>query len=112
MSADLSLINKFVTFAARHFSGRNVCAAAGGFPGFAAVAGALDDLAEPAAGLRGKNAIRISRRAFEMVNLPSGKVRTGDLPIFALAVRGEDECAFFRADQQPYFAHNRIGVWF
>ena len=55
-------------------------------PGFAAVVGALNDLAEPSAGLRGVDAIGISGRAFEMIHLPPGKVRAGDVPFLALAV--------------------------
>ena len=68
-------------------------------PRLAAVVGALNDLAEPAAGLRGVDAVGINRRALEVVDLPAGEVRTADVPLFALAVGGEDECAFARADQ-------------
>ena len=55
-------------------------------PGFAAVVGALNDLAEPAAGLRGVDAIGIGGRSFEVIHLPAGKVRAADFPVFALAV--------------------------
>ena len=68
-------------------------------PGFAAVVGALDDLAEPAAGLRGVDAVGIYGRAFEVVHLPAGEVRAADLPVFTLAVGGEDERSFARAYQ-------------
>ncbi len=55
---------------------------ADGVPGFAAVVGALDDLAEPAAGLRGVDAVGVGGRAFEVVHLPAGEVRAGDVPVF------------------------------
>src|SRR5208282_1077065 len=55
-------------------------------PGFAAVVGALDQLAKPAAGLRCVKAIRIGGRALQMINLPAGKVRTADLPPLALSI--------------------------
>ena len=72
---------------------------ADGVPGFAAVVGALDDLAEPAAGLRGVDAVGIDGRAFQVVDLPAGEVGAADVPLLALAVGGEDERAFFRADE-------------
>ena len=40
-----------------------------------------------------------------MVDLPAGEVRAADVPFFALAVRGQDERALARADQNPYLAH-------
>src|SRR5205807_695184 len=61
-------------------------APAGRLPGFSAIAGALDDLSEPAAGLRGIDAIRIGGRSLHMVDLPARKVRSSDVPLFALAV--------------------------
>ena len=42
-------------------------------PGLAAVARALDQLAEPAAGLRGVEAVRIDGRALEVVDLPAAR---------------------------------------
>src|ERR1700686_2018721 len=83
------------------FAGRS----SGLVPGFAAVVGALDDLSEPAAGLRRVNAIRIGRRPLEVVQLPSSKVRAAHLPVFAFAVCRKNECAFARAYQDPYLAH-------
>ena len=74
-------------------------------PGFAAVVGALNDLAEPAAGLRGVDAVRIGGRSLQVINLPAGKVRSADVPLFALAVGGQNERALVRADQDSYFAH-------
>src|SRR6185312_11980862 len=61
---------------------------ADGVPGLASVVGALDLLAEPAGGLRGVDAVRISGRALEVVDFPAGEVRTGDLPVLAFAVGG------------------------
>ena len=42
-------------------------------PGLAAIVGALDHLAEPAAGLRGIQAVRIGRRALQVVDLPAAR---------------------------------------
>src|SRR5207245_2556491 len=78
---------------------------AGWIPGFAAVIRALDDLAKPPARLRRVNAIRIRGRSFQMVNLPAREVRAVDLPVFARAIRREDERALLRADEDSNFAH-------
>src|SRR5664279_2670662 len=78
---------------------------ADGFPGLATIVGALHELAEPSAGLRGIDAVGINGRAFQVIKLEAGKVRAGDIPLFALTVRGEDECAFFRANQKANTAH-------
>jgi len=67
-------------------------------PCLAAVVGALDDLAEPATGLGGVDAIGINRRALEVIHLPACEVGAADVPLFPLAVGGEDEGAFARAD--------------
>ena len=56
-------------------------------PGLAAVVGALDELAEPAAGLRRVDAVRIDRRPLEVVDLPAGEVGAAHVPPVALAVR-------------------------
>ena len=74
-------------------------------PALAAVARALDDLAEPAAGLGGVEALRIRRRALEMIDLPAPEVRTAHVPALAPPVRRQDERALARADQYPYAAH-------
>src|SRR5262249_39061453 len=74
-------------------------------PGFAAVVGALHDLAEPAAGLRGIETVGIGRRALDVVHLPSGEVGTGDVPLLPLLVRGHDERALARPGENPYSAH-------
>ena len=62
-------------------------------PGLAAVVGALDHLPEPAAGLRRIEPVRVNGRAFEVIDLPARKVRAADVPLLALAVRGQDERA-------------------
>src|SRR2546426_6498633 len=62
-------------------------------PSLAAVIRALYDLPKPAAGLRGIDAVRLNGRAFEMVHLPSGKVRTSDIPLFALSIRRKNKRA-------------------
>src|SRR5215813_8862484 len=67
-------------------------------PGFAAVVGALDHLAEPAAGLRGVDAVGIFRRALEVIDLPPSEVRARNLPVLAFAVSSKDECAFSGTD--------------
>src|SRR5438105_11647924 len=46
--------------------------------GFAAIVGALNDLAEPAAGLRGVNAVGVRGCALQVVYLPAGKMRAAD----------------------------------
>jgi hypothetical protein len=70
-------------------------------PGLAAVVGALQELAEPAAGLRGIETVGIDRGAFEVIDIPTGEVGTIDGPVVALAVGGEDECAFMCSDENP-----------
>src|SRR5258708_3571069 len=55
-------------------------------PGLAAVVGALDQLAEPAARLGCVQPIRIGRRSLDMVNLPAGEVGSADVPFLALFV--------------------------
>jgi hypothetical protein len=61
-------------------------------PGLAAIVRALQDLAEPAGGLRGVDAVGVNGRALEVVELPAGEVGLGDLPVLAGAVGGEDIC--------------------
>src|SRR5688572_4791253 len=54
-------------------------------PCLAAVAGALDDLSEPSARLRGVQAIRVGGRPLYVIDLPTAKVGTSDIPRPALA---------------------------
>src|SRR5205823_9732436 len=46
-----------------------------GLPGLAAVAGAMHHLSEPAARLRCVKALRVDRRAFEVIDLPTREQR-------------------------------------
>src|SRR5687768_8388354 len=62
-------------------------------PRLAAVVRALNHLAEPARRLRGVEAVRLNRGTLDVVDLPTAQVRAVDRPVFALAVRGEDEGA-------------------
>src|SRR5262249_1695828 len=74
-------------------------------PRFAAVIRALDDLPEPAAGLRRIEPVRINRRSLQMVDLPASKVGPADIPLLALAVRCQQERALAGTNQNTYFAH-------
>src|SRR5436309_10262601 len=74
-------------------------------PGFAAVIGALDDLPEPAAGLRCVDAVGSKRRTLHVIDLPPGKVGAADVPPLAFAVRCQNERALARANQYSYTAH-------
>src|SRR5207253_1224434 len=77
-------------------------------PGFAAVIGALDNLPEPAAGLRGVNAVGTRGRSFHVINLPAGKMRAADGPFFAFAVRRQNERTFPCPHQHANFAHEML----
>jgi hypothetical protein len=57
-----------------------------GRPGFAAVVGALNLLAEPAVRLRAIKTIRIGGRSFQVINLPASEMRAVDLPVLPLSV--------------------------
>ena len=74
-------------------------------PGFPTVVGALDDLAEPSAGLRGVYAVGIRPANLQVIPLPAGEVRAGNVPVFPLAIRSKDECAFAHPVKHSYFAH-------
>src|SRR5207245_10333455 len=65
----------------------------------------LNDLPEPRARLRRVNPVRINRRPFHMINLPARKMRPVHLPILALRIRSQDECAFLCTNQYSYSAH-------
>src|SRR5436190_21458302 len=76
-----SVVNEFIAFAFGHsFRGRAWLAGRGArlFPRLAPVSGALNDLAEPTAGLRRINAVGINRRALEVINCPTCKVRAAE----------------------------------
>src|SRR5215469_5717535 len=55
-------------------------------PGLAAIIRALNNLSEPAAGLRSINAVRIGGRSFQVINLPARKKRPVYAPLLTLAV--------------------------
>src|SRR5215472_5917216 len=77
-------------------------------PSFAAIIGALNDLSEPATGLRRINPIRIHRRALQVIHLPSGKMRSADVPFLPLAIGRQNECAFPGSCQHSNFAHHAL----
>jgi hypothetical protein len=60
-------------------------------PGLPTVVGALNDLSEPTTGLRGINSIRIHRRSLHVIDFPSAKMRTTNIPFLALAIGGQHE---------------------
>src|SRR5690606_39854239 len=74
-------------------------------PRLSAIVGAVHDLAEPVAGLGGVDAIRVRRGALEVEDFHAREVRFADLPVLALFVRGEDERALARPDEDSYSAH-------
>src|SRR5579862_8501089 len=108
VSAGIPFVDEFIAFTGGHTAGRFLHSTTGGLPGFSAVAGALNDLAEPTAGLRSVDPIRIGRGAFNVINLPAGKVRPGDGPFLPLAVGGEDECPFACSDKDSYLTHRLL----
>src|SRR5579884_4081830 len=80
-------------------------------PGLAAVVRALDHLPEPATGLRCIQSIRIDRRTLDVEDLPAREVGATDLPVFALAVRRQNECSLSRTNQDPYRTHAPTPSW-
>ena len=100
-----SVVNELVARARRHGLRPGLYFASGRLPGLAAVVGALDDLPEPAAGLRRIEAVGIDGRPLDVVHLPAGEMGAADVPLFALAVRRQNERAFARANQDSYSAH-------
>src|SRR6266478_157235 len=67
-------------------------------PSLAAVIRALNDLPEPAARLRRIQPVWIRERTLEVIHLPAGKMGAAYFPLFALSIRGENECALACAD--------------
>src|SRR5436309_1017705 len=108
MRPDLALVDEFVALAFGHAAGGGLRTAAGGGPRLAAIVGALDDLPEPRARLRGEDAIRLNGRPLEVIDLPAREVRACDLPRLARAVRCQDERALLRPDQKSDLAHGSI----
>src|SRR5690606_2183029 len=105
------VVHELVALAARHAAavvgGHGIVHRSRLLPGPAAVARALDDLAEPATRLRRVDAVGIRRRSLHVVHLPAREVRPGHGPLLALAVRREDEGALAGADQYPDCGHWR-----
>src|SRR5579864_2468610 len=105
-----SVVDEFVAFAFGHAPRAGLFAwrRARLYPGLAAVIGALNNLAKPAAGLRRIDAIRVDRRSLQVVHLPASKVGTAYVPLFALAVGRQDECALACSNQHSYLAHRLL----
>src|SRR5204863_705630 len=78
------------------------------YPSLAAIIRALNDLPEPAAGLRRIDAIRVGGRALEVIHLPARKMRTADVPLLALTIRCKDKFTLARSNQYPYSAHHSL----
>src|SRR5260370_31611382 len=74
-------------------------------PGFAAVIGALNQLSEPSAALPGVNPIKIPRPSLDVVKLPARKMRAADIPLFALAIRSQNERALACTHHNSYLTH-------
>ena len=77
-------------------------------PGLAAVVRALDDLPEPAARLRGVDAVGIGGRSLQVVDLPAREVGTLHVPLLALGVGGQDEGALAGADEDSHSTHPQL----
>src|SRR5687767_7187658 len=83
------VINKLVAFAHGHTfrrHDRRTRWRSGLQPRLATVVRSLNDLPEPAAGLRRENAVRIHGRAFDVINLPAGEMRTTNVPLFTFPI--------------------------
>src|SRR5262249_89452 len=74
-------------------------------PGFAAIIRPLNDLPKPTAGLRREELVWVHGRTLDVVNLPTGKMRSGDLPVLPLAIRRQNESTFPCSDQNSYATH-------
>src|SRR5262249_52776263 len=106
--AGARVIDEFVAFAHGHSvggRGRLAWTCARLPPRLAPIVRALDDLPEPAAGLRRIQPIRVGGRTLDVVDLPAREMRAADIPSFALTVSGQDERALACAHQHSYSAH-------
>ncbi len=99
------VVDELVAFSGRHAARRDRGSAARRLPRLPSVVGALDHLSEPAARLRGVNPVGVGGRSLDVVDLPTGEVRTGDLPLPPLPIRRQDKRALARAHQDPDSAH-------
>jgi hypothetical protein len=106
------IIDELIAFAFRHAVGalQLLATASRRIPCFAAVVGALDDLAKPATRLRCVDSIGINRRPFHMIDFPAREMWAADLPSSACPIRCEDERAFLGANQNSNFAHISISI--
>src|SRR6476646_2561704 len=95
-----SIVNEHIAFALRHPVRRHQVLrfCAGRMPPLAAVVGTLNDLSEPRACLRRVDPVGIYRRTFNVINFPTRKMRSADLPSFARAIRRKDERALSCSD--------------
>src|SRR5690349_23378946 len=102
-----SVVDKLIALPFGHASGTGLFArrSAWLYPSLAAIIGALNDLAKPAACLRRIYPIRVGGRALQVIHLPARKMRAADIPLLALAIRSKDKCALARSNQHPYSAH-------
>ena len=73
----------------------------------AAILRALHDLPEPAGALRGIEPVWMERRSFDVKNLPTGKMWTGNRPPVAAPIARENERTFSCADKQTDCGHVR-----
>src|ERR671923_341720 len=78
---------------------------ADGLPGLSAIVRPLHDLAVPAGGLRRIQAIRVSRRPVQVVDLPAREQRAFDVPVVPRPVGRQNERALPRAHEEPHSAH-------
>src|SRR5262249_38311868 len=101
------VVNEFVALALRHparscgwLAGRRTRL----YPRLPAIVRSLQNLAEPAAGLRRINAVRFGGRSLHVLDLPAGKMRTAHFPVFPLSILVQNEPALARSNQPPYSA--------
>src|SRR5205809_3095869 len=81
------IVDKLITLADGHTLGCRRRLASRGTrlePRLAAIICALNNLAEPTTCLRGVKTDRSRRRSFDVVDLPTGKMRTTYVPLFTL----------------------------
>src|SRR5262245_47538082 len=78
------------------------------FPRPAPVIRPLQHLPKPGAGLRRIDTVGIGGRALQVVDLPTGKMGTADIPVLSRPVRSQNEPAFARSDQHTYSAHRLL----
>src|SRR6202171_2987677 len=70
-----------------------------GIPCLPAVVGALDNLPEPTVVLGRIDPVGVNRRPLNVVDVPAGEVRSADVPLLALCIRGQHEGTLMRPNQ-------------